>query len=667
MADPIRLGNFFSTFDTESVIAQLQLARQAPIRKLTETSGKIRLQKTSLTALATSFSALLVRSKSLSAANSVLGKTATVAGNGVTAAATPGAATGAFTVTVSQVASGTSATGTAISAAVDAAAFLANSNSAVPVSSGTFTIKTATGGSAAISVNKDTQSLNDIITAINGSGVGVTATLVNDANGKLNSVQLVSTQGAMTLGAGGDTSNFLSAMNLSASPGTTTRVSTNGIARLVTAAKMNTAAFQGGPPAAGAHTFTVNGVTIAYNTANDSLNDVISRINASTAGVTARYDSVSDTIKMTQNRTGSLAISLADDGTGGDFLAKTGLLTATQAMGTNAQYSIDGGPTQYAETNNVTVNGVSLTLTATNVGSPATVTAGANSAAALDLVKGFVTDFNNVIAAIESATKANGKDTSTSGPLTGDPGVLSLQGMLRSIVSSAGTSLSGNLTTLSQIGLTFGAAGAALGSTNRLQLDETKFQSALATDPASVQALLGDYKLSASLAPGGAGSITGISGQFTGPKAGTYQVTDDGMGNLTAVFNPRDGGPPTTFTGTIAANGTNSTLIPGVTLTAGALAAGARTIEVTASTTSVIHRIREVMEAQSGIGGILTKRQETYDKRLRDISIQQDKMQAHIDAEMALLREKFRAMEQAQSRAQSLISTLDKLNQSNNN
>src|SRR6185312_15846123 len=112
----------------------------------------------------------------------------------------------------------------------------------------------------------------------------------------------------------------------------------------------------GGPPASGAHSFTINGVTINYDTSADSLTDVIGRINTSTAGVTASYDSITDKITLTQTKLGSIQMSLADDGTGGDFLAKTGLLAASQTLGTNAQYSINGGPDQYSATNTVTLS-----------------------------------------------------------------------------------------------------------------------------------------------------------------------------------------------------------------------------------------------------------------------------------------------------------------------
>ncbi len=652
----IRIGNFFSTFDTESVISQLTALRQGPIRKLETQRKQYTAQKAALGGLQANFAGLLLRSKALTEATSVSGKTSAVDGTGVSAAATPTSALGSFTVNVSQLATGTTAKGTVLSAAVDQVSVLNNSNFNIPVSAGSFTIKTA-AGTATVTVDPATQSLDDVVAAITATGIGVTATVTNDGNGRPNRISLSSVQGAISLGAGGDTSNFLQATNLVASPGTTTRTSTFDLARLNPAAKMANASFLGGPPAPGAQSFTINGVTINYDTAADSLNDVIGRINASTAGVTARYDGQTDTITLTQAKTGSLTITLADNG-GGDFLTKTGLLAATQTMGTNAQYSIDGGATQYSDSNTVTVNGSTLTLTATTA-TPARVTVSQDTASALTAVKNFVAEYNGLMDAITAATKNNGKDITTSGSLVGDSSLSAVQSSLRSIVTSAGTNLSGNFATLGQIGLSFGAVGSALGSTNKLVLDEAKFKSALASDPGSVQAVLSQQELTATLAPAGTGSLASLSGTYSGAKAGTYAISDDGLGTLTATFTPADGGPDVVTTGAITAGGTNSTLIPGITLQAGpALQAGTHSISVAASRQSVVKRIQGYLEVQAGAGGALTKRQETYDKRLADIVKRQDQIQSAIDKEMEILRRKFTAMEQAQARAQSITSAL---------
>jgi len=658
MSDPIRLGGFFSSFDYESVIERLRDARSLVLRRLDVQEAKAQAQKAALADLQGKIASLLNRVKTLTQATSLSGRTASVTGSGVTAAASPTSAIGSFTVTVTQLATGTRVSGTPISAGINSAVPLKEANLAIPVSAGTFTIKTADGGSATITVDPETQSLDDILAAINNAGIGVTATIENDAHGRPNLVRLESSAGAITLGTGADTSNFLAATNLIASSGTTTRESTMAIARGNIALSMADMAWVDGPPEAGDHSFTINGVTIHYNTATDSLQRILDRINASSAGVIARYDAATDTVRLEHTKTGSIEITLADDDSGGNLLAKLGLLNAPQQLGQNAAYSIDGGPTQYSATNSITYNGVNLTLTAvTEAGKPATVNVTADTASAVSAIRAFVNDFNNVLNAIRTATRADA-DSSKAGLLSGDASLRALESSLRSIVTSAALNPSGIFRTLSEIGISFGAPGAALGSTNELQFDEKKFTDALARDPASVQALVSELVFGATLEPGGTGSIVGISGTYLGTRAGTYEITDDGEGNLTAVFTPLDGSAPVTTTAVVEAGGTNTTLIPGLTIEIGALQAGTHRITVAPSQQSVLQQLRSYLETLSGSSGTFAQRQSTYDKRIADLVARKERIQASVDAEMELLRQKFAAMEQAQMRALNVLQSL---------
>ncbi len=779
MPDPVRISGFFSSFDTEAVIAQLTQIRQIRIRRMEVEQARAQVRKELLGNITSRLASLLGRSGTLVGISSVSGKTATASGTAVSAAAEPSAALGSFTVAVSRLATATRATGSALTAAINATSPLSASNFGTTPTNGTFTIGTASGGTAMIKVGASTanalsplassnftspvtagtftltnsggaavitidpalQSLDDVVASINVQGLlsGVSAAITNDANGRANQITLSSSNGPITVGAVADTSNFLTATNLTAStgtttrtstaafttqmslnavvadinasgvgitasitndangraniisfaaasaislgnandssnfltaanvlasPGTTARASTQGMARLSPSQKMADAAFFGGPPAAGAHTFTVNGFSIAYNTATDSLNDVITRINSSSAGVIARYDTASDSIRFDQTKTGSLAISLADDGAGGDFLSKAGLLAPTaQTAGLNAEYAVNGGATQYSASNSVTAApGVTLTLnTVTDVGSPVTVTIGQNSASALSAVKAFVADFNAAVDAIDQATKTDAKDRNNAGELSGDATVRQLKSTLRGFITGAGIGADGTFRNLNEIGVGFGAPGAALGATKTLVLDEGKFTAALARDPASVQNLLSGLSVGASLTPGGTGSISGMTGSYTGTKPGRYSITDDGFGHLTAEFRPDDGTANVTTYATVAAGGSTTTLIPGMTLQiAGVFSGGEHVVNVTASKQSPMHQVRQFLETQAGAGGVLARRQTSYDAISQDFDKRMATAEARIESEMNNLRTKFRAMEQAQARAQGLIQTLQR-------
>ena len=779
MSDPIRIGGFFSSFDTEAVIAQLTRARENVLVRLDVQQTSANAKKSTLSTIQAKFNSLLGKLNTLLSANSVTGKTASVLGTGIGAAAGPSAALGNFTVDVLKLASATQASGSSLTAPIDStspmnlsnfgtmpaagsftistatgglqkftiggtaalpATLLNASNFSVAPTAGTYTIATATGGTATLTLDPTTQTLQDVVDAINGttvgvtasitndtngraniltltsaqgeitlgaggdtsnlwtatnlagsatgatrastaaftkmmslsdvigeingSAIGVTATITNDVNGKANLVSLVSTQGAISLGNAGDTSNFLTATSLIASPAGTTRVSTQPMARLNPTNKMDVTSFNGGVPAAGDHTVTINGVSIAYNAATDSLQDFMNRVNASAAGVSLNYDSQTDTVKMQQVKTGSMAVTLADDGAGGDLLAKLGLIAATQTLGDNAEYKINGGAIQYSATNTVANAGATLTLSAvTTPGSPPTVTVAQDTVSAVAAVKAFVTEFNAVMTAIDTATKADGSKTNnTSGTLSGDSSLRTLKSSLRGIVTSSGLNLDGRFTTLSQVGLSFGAVGSALGTTNTLQLDETKFKDALANDPTSVQAVLSSLKLGATLAPGGTGSITGITGSYTGTIAGTYEITDNGLGTISAAFTPASGGAATATTATVLAGGTNTTLIPGMTLNINAImAAGSHTLTVSATSQSVIQRVKDFAVLQAGAGGVLQKRQDSYTAINKSIADRKTQIEARIEAEMSVLRKKFALMEQAQARAQGIQSSLTQM------
>ncbi len=87
--------------------------------------------------------------------------------------------------------------------------------------------------------------------------------------------------------------------------------------------------------------FTINGVAISYNTSSDSIQNVLDRINSSSAGVTATFDSQNGRFVLTNNTTGNVGISMQDET--GNFLAATGLASGQFASGQNLLYTLNGG------------------------------------------------------------------------------------------------------------------------------------------------------------------------------------------------------------------------------------------------------------------------------------------------------------------------------------
>jgi flagellar capping protein FliD len=83
----------------------------------------------------------------------------------------------------------------------------------------------------------------------------------------------------------------------------------------------------------------------------------------------------------------------------------------------------------------------------------------------------------------------------------------------------------------------------------------------------------------------------------------------------------------------------------------------------------VIQRLKQFAVLQAGAGGVLKKRQDTYDTVTKDLATRMDTLTERVNNEMEQLRKKFAAMEQAQANAQGIIQTLQKAaaNNSNNN
>ncbi|RKY76724.1 hypothetical protein DRQ07_09865, partial [candidate division KSB1 bacterium] len=115
--------------------------------------------------------------------------------------------------------------------------------------------------------------------------------------------------------------------------------------------------------------FKINGATITWDADSDSLNDVISRINNSDAGVTAFYDDSLDKIVFTASETGSEEIQWED--VSGSFLSSSLKLSGvTQTLGQDAKFTINSTSSSDEITkssNTFTINGISFTLKAITV------------------------------------------------------------------------------------------------------------------------------------------------------------------------------------------------------------------------------------------------------------------------------------------------------------
>ena len=491
----------------------------------------------------------------------------------------------------------------------------------------------------------DLISLTAVVTMINAAAIGVTASIANDSDARANLLQLSSASN-IQLGSAGDTSTFLSVAHMLESPQGTTRTSVRNLGALSTAtaledARMQTALSQS------TGSFEINGVSISYDEAADSLNNIITRINESDAGVTATYDVQTDTFFITADGTGSLSIGLAD--TGGNFLAAMGMLAATQTLGANASYRIDGGALQYSTSSTVSnaVTGVTLTFRDATT-SAITVTVSTDTGQLRGKLEDFVEQYNSTLTLTRDATRfVDSGDSGDSGVLLGDSGLLNLMRNLRSRVTGVATGMSGDISTLASIGFNFGAVGSAIGNTELLLFNSSTFDSAITDNPEAVSQLLTGFSASASLEAGGDGSVASITGTPTTVRdSGVYELTSATGGALTMTFKADDGSPLVVTTVTISPGEVNTTLIPGLTITfSNPLLAGVDQIKIAAVQEGIAKSLHEYVDSFARSGGVMEARSTEMQARIDDINDQIERMETRLDAKREQLIRKFARLE----------------------
>ncbi len=401
---------------------------------------------------------------------------------------------------------------------------LASLHVATPITAGTFTVN---GQQIAITTS---ESLQAVFTAIEGAAAGVTASYDSTpGDPNFDKVTLSSTSGNVVLGAANDTSNFLQAMGLE-NNGTATVTSASTLGSLVLGNPIASAGIKAalsGQDSSGNGTFTVNGVSIGYNTGTDSLSTLIDRINSSAADVTASYDATDNRMVLTNNATGSFGVGVSD--TQGNLMAALGLTGSgtSLALGVNAVFSVNGGPNQVSTSNSLTpaqlgVTGLNVAVNSegTQTINVATDTSGIQSA-----ITSFINDFNQVQTDIANDTVISVSATGSvsTSILSSDHEVGDWGSSLEMTVFGAGSGLSGAIKSLDNLGIDFN------GTTGQLTIsDSAKLQQALTQNTSAVQAFFQTAKTGFGSIVNGA--ITDIEGQVATDKSNLSNESTD-LGN----------------------------------------------------------------------------------------------------------------------------------------
>jgi len=480
-------GLVSGSINWQTIVDQLIALDSAPITKL-ETQQTTNSKK--ITALDT----LSSRLTSLQSAITDLGNSSiynqrsassSTGGSSWSINAGTSTAVGSYTVGVTQLAkaayqTGEKYVGSFLDPSGDGSSITVGSMpTAMAVTAGTFSVN---GKQITVGLDATLKSvLDQVSTATSGT---VTASY----DGSTDKVVFTSTNGQpVMLGASNDSSNFVNAMQLGSVNNATSLTSSTRLGTVSTSSPLASAHLATpltNLDASGNGSFSINGVNIAYNANTDSLSAVISRINASTAGVTAAYDASLDQMTITNTNTGDTGISMAD-GANGNLLAALKINTsgATFTRGTNALFSVNGGATRSSSSN--TLNSTALGITGLSVTVKDTTTqtlnVTANTSDATTKINNFISAYNSVQDYIEAQTKitsASGKVVTST--LTDNREIQNWARKLRSL-SFSPISGSGTVKQLNDLGIDF------VAGSNDLQLkDSSKLEAALKNKSADV-------------------------------------------------------------------------------------------------------------------------------------------------------------------------------------
>jgi flagellar hook-associated protein 2 len=267
----------------------------------------------------------------------------------------------------------------------------------------------------------------------------------------------------------------------------------------------------------GTVTFTLegkNGVKeFSFDTATTTLNQVVAAINEAGIGIRASYDATLDRFFLMSQEAGSAAeIHAHADAEG--FLTGTlklalavGAEEANAVRGSDANLDFNDATGLTFPSNQVTVNGVTLTLKSVSA-STVTVTVSRDVEATVAKIKAWVTAYNDALGLIHGeltetryrdylpltdVQKEEMKDKeieeweakARSGLLKGDSLLARVHASLRGAVGPQVSGLAGAYTSLSAIGITTGPYTEG----GKLYVDEAKLREALAADPEGVRDL----------------------------------------------------------------------------------------------------------------------------------------------------------------------------------
>lgn len=255
----------------------------------------------------------------------------------------------------------------------------------------------------------------------------------------------------------------------------------------------------------GTLTITINGASedIEIDGTNNTLNGIASAINDNAdlkANASVLYTGTGYKLVITSQETGlenAMDISVVDTGDGDneDVLGLSQLSYTGTALNLNEDQEADdaafslNGIAISRSSNTVTdlLEGVTLNLSGTNPGAPASLAISRDDDLIVEKVEEFVEKYNALQTLISDNTKFNPDNPSANGILLGDTSTRTIQNQIQSLFGQSIPGLeSASVRSLADVGITTDK------DTGQLTFDTTIFKQKLSADAESVEAIFAD-------------------------------------------------------------------------------------------------------------------------------------------------------------------------------
>jgi flagellar capping protein FliD len=332
MGSDLRLTGLASGMDWQPIVEKLLELEALPKKRLESEKDENLAKVSDLGVLKSQLDTLKGAASSLQNKDLFDARKVTLSDNesGLTASASTGALTGDFKIEVVSLATQTKISSSfrsnhKLSSGLNLATSLKDLPLSMQITTGTFTISGKTFNISSLDI--PLQDILDEVNAVNGGVTGVNpegddSGITLSYNQAEDKMLLDATDNGtgqanlIVLGSSTDTSNFLEALKLVTEPqsGITKSTSALGVIDMqVSLASANFSGLFSGLNSGLGNFFIGEGegaVRIDYDVNNDSLSDLINRVNNSSGNISMFYDPVEDRFVVRNNKTGSKAITL---------------------------------------------------------------------------------------------------------------------------------------------------------------------------------------------------------------------------------------------------------------------------------------------------------------------------------------------------------------------